>query len=133
VAPGPALFLSRASPCHRTNAATNPGPIKQETADLDLPVTGPVPHQPSHDLLLPLDLCNKFLLAREIQFIPGCKELAAVAEDRIPDDRLVFLCTQDDTDGRVIPFGLHPVLEQPHIHIHLLRYPGASAYRSSSQ
>ncbi len=44
-------------------------------------LTGPIAIKPPHDLLLPLNLCNKFLLARKIQFIPGCKELAAVIEN----------------------------------------------------
>jgi len=44
-------------------------------------LTGPIAIQPPHDLPLPLNLCNKFLLAREIEGIPGCKELAAVIEN----------------------------------------------------
>ncbi len=82
-------------------------------------LTGSITTQPPHSLFFPLALCNKLLLAGEIQFIPGCKELVTVLENRVPDDRLIFFCAQDNYDGWIVLIGFHPVLKQPHIHVHL--------------
>ena len=44
-------------------------------------LTGSITIQSPHNLFFPLDLCNKFLFAGEIEFIPGCKKLATVIEN----------------------------------------------------
>lgn len=74
---------------------------------------------PMKELFFLFDLAAEFFFRWKDETVSGSEKLAVFFENTVFDQGLVFIGTEDDANGWIIPGNLFEIFEHPHVHIEL--------------